>query len=59
MLVNNVADYQSQFSKWWVQEWKAVPFPERVSSMDFSNRFWIFTQTSESGIVTSWYQLFP
>ena len=31
MLVDNVADYQAQFSKWWVQEWKAVPFPERVS----------------------------
>ena len=31
MLVDNVSDHQAQFSKWWVQEWKAVPFPERVS----------------------------
>ena len=32
MLVDNVADYQAQFSKWWVQQWKAVPFPEKVRS---------------------------
>lgn len=30
MLVDNVSDYQTQFSKWWTQEWKAVTFPEKV-----------------------------
>lgn len=30
MLVDNVADYQALFSKWWTQEWKAVPFPEKA-----------------------------
>ena len=31
MLVDNVHDYQAAFSKWWVQEWKTVTFPEKVS----------------------------
>ena len=30
MLVDNVHDYQAAFSKWWVQEWKTVTFPEKV-----------------------------
>ena len=30
MLVDKVSDYRLQFSKWWVMEWKAVPFPEKV-----------------------------
>ena len=30
MLVDKVSDYRLQFSKWWVSEWKAVPFPEKV-----------------------------
>ncbi len=38
MLVDNVADYQAQFSKWWAQEWKAVTFPERVRNLSASSR---------------------
>ena len=30
MLVDKVSDYRLQFSKWWVMEWKAVQFPEKV-----------------------------
>ena len=26
MLVDKSSDYRAQFSKWWIQEWKAVPF---------------------------------
>ena len=30
MLVDKVSDYRTQFSKWWVSEWKNVQFPEKV-----------------------------
>ena len=30
MLVDKVSDYRAQFSKWWVAEWKAVPFPDKA-----------------------------
>jgi len=30
-----VTDYRTQFSKWWVSEWKAVPFPEKGSVYDY------------------------
>ena len=29
MLVDKVYDYRSQFSKWWISEWKTVQFPEK------------------------------
>ncbi len=31
MLVDKVSDYRTQFSKWWVSEYKNVQFPEKVS----------------------------
>jgi hypothetical protein len=30
-----VTDYRSQFSKWWVSEWKAVAFPEKGLVFDY------------------------
>jgi dynein heavy chain len=30
-----VTDYRTQFSKWWVSEWKAVAFPEKGLVFDF------------------------
>ena len=30
MLVDKVYDFRAQFSKWWVQEWKNVQFPDKV-----------------------------
>ena len=30
MLVDKVSDYRTQFSKWWVSEWKNVQYPEKV-----------------------------
>ena len=30
MLVDKTSDYRAAFSKWWTQEWKAVPFPDQV-----------------------------
>ena len=31
LLVDKVADHRTAFSKWWVQEWKNVAFPDNVS----------------------------
>lgn len=31
MLVDKVSDYRTQFSKWWISEYKNVQFPEKVS----------------------------
>lgn len=39
MLVDGTSDYQAMFSKWWVQEWKTVPFPEKVLA---ASCIWIF-----------------
>ena len=40
LLVDNVHDYQTAFSKWWVIEWKAVTFPEKASQLcDLSFKF--------------------
>lgn len=30
-----VTDYRTQFSKWWVSEWKAVAFPEKGLVFDY------------------------
>lgn len=30
MLVDKVSDYRTQFSKWWISEYKNVQFPEKV-----------------------------
>jgi Dynein heavy chain AAA lid domain len=30
LLVDKVSDYRLQFHRWWVTEWKSVPFPEKV-----------------------------
>lgn len=35
MLVDKVTDYRSQFSKWWVSEWKDVQFPEKGLVYDY------------------------
>lgn len=32
MLVDKVSDYRTQFSKWWISEYKNVQFPEKVDS---------------------------
>ena len=32
MLVDKVSDYRTQFSKWWISEYKNVQFPEKVQS---------------------------
>lgn len=33
MLVDKVYDYRTQFSRWWVQEWKNVHFPDQVGRL--------------------------
>lgn len=35
MLVDKVYDYRTQFSKWWVSEWKNVQFPEKGLVYDY------------------------
>lgn len=30
MLVDKVSDYRTQFSKWWISEYKNVQYPEKV-----------------------------
>ncbi|KAF6251999.1 flagellar outer dynein arm heavy chain beta [Scenedesmus sp. NREL 46B-D3] len=35
MLVDKVTDYRTQFSKWWVSEWKNVSFPEKGLVYDY------------------------
>ncbi|CAD7696266.1 unnamed protein product [Ostreobium quekettii] len=35
MLVDKVSDYRTQFSKWWVSEWKNVQFPEKGLVFDY------------------------
>lgn len=30
-----MTDYRTQFSKWWVSEWKAVAFPEKGLVFDY------------------------
>ncbi|PNW78281.1 hypothetical protein CHLRE_09g403800v5 [Chlamydomonas reinhardtii] len=35
MLVDKVTDYRTQFSKWWVSEWKDVQFPEKGLVYDY------------------------
>ncbi len=35
MLVDKVSDYRTQFSKWWVSEWKEVQFPEKGLVYDY------------------------
>jgi dynein heavy chain len=35
MLVDKVTDHRAAFSRWWVSEWKAVPFPEKGSVYDY------------------------
>lgn len=35
MLVDKVYDYRTQFSKWWVSEWKNVQFPEKGVVYDY------------------------
>lgn len=32
MLVDKVSDYRTQFSKWWISEYKNVQFPEKVDT---------------------------
>lgn len=33
MLVDKVSDYRTQFSKWWISEYKNVQFPEKVENL--------------------------
>jgi dynein heavy chain len=35
MLVDKTVDYRTQFSKWWVSEWKSVFWPERGTVFDY------------------------
>lgn len=35
MLVDKVYDFRSQFSKWWISEWKTVQFPEKGLVYDY------------------------
>jgi dynein heavy chain, axonemal len=35
MLVDKVSDYRTQFSKWWISEWKNVQFPEKGLVFDY------------------------
>lgn len=35
MLVDKVYDFRTQFSKWWVSEWKNVQFPEKGLVYDY------------------------
>jgi dynein heavy chain len=35
MLVDKVYDYRTQFSKWWITEWKNVQFPEKGLVYDY------------------------
>ena len=35
MLVDKIVDYRTQFSKWWVSEWKTVFWPERGTVFDY------------------------
>lgn len=37
MLVDKVSDYRTQFSKWWVSEYKNVQYPEKVCSLSVHN----------------------
>jgi dynein heavy chain len=30
-----VTDYRTQFSKWWISEWKTVAFPEKGLVFDY------------------------
>ena len=35
MLVDKVVDFRTQFSKWWVSEWKAVFYPDKGVVFDY------------------------
>lgn len=35
MMVDKVYDYRTQFSKWWISEWKNVQFPEKGLVYDY------------------------
>lgn len=35
MFVDKVSDYRTQFSRWWVGEWKNVQFPEKGTVYDY------------------------
>ncbi|KAL6747291.1 flagellar outer dynein arm heavy chain beta [Haematococcus lacustris] len=35
MLVDKVYDYRTQFSKWWISEWKNVQYPEKGLVYDY------------------------
>jgi len=35
LLVDKVHDYQTEFSKWWISEWKSVTFPEKGLVFDY------------------------
>jgi len=44
MLVDKVSDYRTQFSKWWISEYKNVQFPEKVCQMaDVSSSTPVYT----------------
>jgi dynein heavy chain, axonemal len=30
-----VSDYRTQFSRWWISEWKTVAFPEKGTVFDY------------------------
>ena len=36
MLVDKVSDYRTQFSKWWISEYKNVQYPEKVLAYTLS-----------------------
>ena len=47
MLVDKTVDYRTQFSKWWLSEWKNVLFPEGGLVFDY------FVDT-ETGQMAPW-----
>lgn len=54
LLADRVADHRAAFSRWWVSEWKAVPFPEKAGATVFD-----YCVDAEAGMMVPWDERVP